>query len=78
MHYTGYSRTVEEVKQFDRQELLDLIESLFGWGWHEDGIAEDQKDDVSTDRLREEALHQLDWEWRVPTQHLHHYPDREE
>jgi hypothetical protein len=61
----------------DRQGLIDLIESVYGWSWGEDGIDEEDQDTVSLESLREHALFQHDCEWMVPVQHEHHYPDGE-
>jgi hypothetical protein len=78
MHYAGYTESRRKVEKYNRKQLIDLIEALYGWAWGDDGIPEELKDEVSLNRLLEEALRQHDAEWWVPANYLHHYPDAEE
>ena len=78
MHYRGYAASRQNVLNFTRHQLIDLIESLYGWDWSEDGIAEDRAGEVGIDRLRDEALLQHSWEWTIPAGQESHCPDAEE
>jgi hypothetical protein len=78
MHYKGYHNSRAEVLRMDRQGLIDLIESLYGWDHHEDGIAEDEVAEAEDDRLRREALLQHDWDWTIPPQRLPMFAEWEE
>lgn len=64
MHYSGYAEAVANAKEMDRDRLIDLIESLFGWST--EGIPEYAKETVPLEELRAEALRQLDRDWLIP------------
>lgn len=73
MHYPGYAQSRRKVAEFSRDECIDLIESLYGWDWGEDGVPEYASETVSLEVLRAEALRQHDREWTVPFGQEHHY-----
>ncbi len=73
MHYKGYGTAVANVQQMGRQQLVSLIEALYGWP-SDGGSVED----ASLEALRTEAEYQLYQEWTIPTKYHHLYPDAEE
>lgn len=68
-YYNGYHRSRIEVLQMNRQQCVELIESLYGFkaGWAS-----------NRQTHKDEALRQHQQEWTIPDHYIDYHPDAED